>query len=488
MEPLFNDLLLIKSGNVENFEPTYRYDLNDLLTKYNIPAEGDSETCCQKLVESFLASRKRGMTVVPKQSVKCFKLLPQTIYSSDQFRDLVVYVFNKIILIIEVHSCKKKSFINSIKKTILGTIDVIRYYKGIVPSITKCIGFTYPKCGTAECVVEVTVEFKNLKFSYDLQCIPQLEVKEATLRAINANHQHFKPCFDVPIKEDRRRSFVNLSQHELHLFKHFVDSGPLTHKYNEQILQFESKEALLISYNGRMWKYPARAMDRQRLRSVPGDLPFLINVKRYCPSIRGDTGYFTGRGWFYYDKVQNEPLLPYEARKCMGDFVTQLCDALDILHSLDYAHLDVRLENVCFQDDGTLILIDLDRCTLVDDFGPQHISEESCLYLPFNADIDCQAMSNDWLQVGFLLLWVYTSEIQQKLKKDYHNQLLTVDHPIVKEDFFRALIQGKRLLFFITVCNFCCHFVGMFDAQLLKKFVDKDLGITVQHVLQNRKM
>ena len=62
MEPLFNDLLLIEPGNVEDFEPTYRYNLNDLLTKYNIPAEGDSETCCQKLVESFLEKGDDGCT------------------------------------------------------------------------------------------------------------------------------------------------------------------------------------------------------------------------------------------------------------------------------------------------------------------------------------------------------------------------------------------------------------------------------------------
>lgn len=170
---------------------------------------------------------------------------------------------------------------------------------------------------------------------------------------IDANHQRFKSCFGVPI-EDEHRSFVKLSQHELQFLKTFFDSAPLSPKYSEPISQFAAKEALLISYNGRMWKYPARATDRQRLRDVPSN-PFLINVKRYSPTIGGDTGHFTGRGWFYYDKVKHKPLIPSEARECIGDFLTQLCDALEKLHSLEYAHLDVRLENVCFQHDGTLI-------------------------------------------------------------------------------------------------------------------------------------
>lgn len=119
VEPLFDDLLLVKLGNVEDFEPTYHYNLNDLLTEYNVPAGGDSETCCKKLVEGFFQRRKKGMEVVAKKSVPCFKVLPRSIYSNDQFPDMVVYVFGNIILIIEVHSCRKReSFINSIKKNI----------------------------------------------------------------------------------------------------------------------------------------------------------------------------------------------------------------------------------------------------------------------------------------------------------------------------------------------------------------------------------
>ena len=123
-------------------------------------------------------------------------------YSNQQVPDTIVYDKDgNILLIIEVHSCLKgKSFHNSVKKTILGTIDLIRYYKGIDPNITKATGYTFPKFTPKYCVVQVVVDFSNFNFRYNLTCIPLADVKTKLLSALNANHERFRPCFTKPVK------------------------------------------------------------------------------------------------------------------------------------------------------------------------------------------------------------------------------------------------------------------------------------------------
>ena len=64
---------------------------------------------------------------------------------------------------------------------------------------------------------------------------------------------------------------------------------------------------------------------------------------------------------FMFKKQQEQPLSKALAKLCLGDFVRQAVCALKELHELGFAHLDVRLPNVCFTHDGEVRLIDFDR-------------------------------------------------------------------------------------------------------------------------------
>lgn len=92
------------------------------------------------------------------------------------------------------------------------------------------------------------------------------------------------------------------------------------------------------------------------------------------------------------------PLANREAIRCLANFLELLKDALDALHALGLAHLDVRLPNVCFkshQEQFIAVLIDLDRAKSV----------SSMETLPYHGDM-YQKPSNwtvahlDWKQVG----------------------------------------------------------------------------------------
>ena len=63
--------------------------------------------------------------------------------------------------------------------------------------------------------------------------------------------------------------------------------------------------------------------------------------------------------------AQLPPLTPDQLKRCIPDFLTKTATALEELRGLGFAHLDVRLPNICFAlHNGHYIvkLIDLDRC------------------------------------------------------------------------------------------------------------------------------
>ena len=67
-----------------------------------------------------------------------------------------------------------------------------------------------------------------------------------------------------------------------------------------------------------------------------------------------------------FKKQQEQPLSKALAKLCIRDLVRQVVHALQELHELGFAHLDVRLPNICFTHDGEVRLIDFDRAVYDD--------------------------------------------------------------------------------------------------------------------------
>ena len=93
-----------------------------------------------------------------------------------------------------------------------------------------------------------------------------------------------------------------------------------------------------------------------------------------------------------------KPLSMFEAKRCLKDFLRLVQIALNSLHSNGYAHLDIRMPNVCFTLDGTTekhiaVLIDLDRA--------QEANLDVTGYYK-DTKSDCVAEELDWIQLGIM--------------------------------------------------------------------------------------
>ncbi len=75
-----------------------------------------------------------------------------------------------------------------------------------------------------------------------------------------------------------------------------------------------------------------------------------------------------------------------EVRPHLSAFVSLVFAALGKLHGAGYAHLDVRLENICYNDNNKAVLIDLDIAQPLDELVESNHSK-SLMYL-FNQEYD----------------------------------------------------------------------------------------------------
>ena len=59
-----------------------------------------------------------------------------------------------------------------------------------------------------------------------------------------------------------------------------------------------------------------------------------------------------------------------------------MCKAIDELHRVpQLAHLDIRLDNVCFDSNCEAVLIDLERAKRIGRHLPEYLQDcESCMY------------------------------------------------------------------------------------------------------------
>lgn len=109
--------------------------------------------------------------------------------------------------------------------------------------------------------------------------------------------------------------------------------------------------------------------------------------------------------------------------------------AIDELHQYGQAHLDIRLENVCFCPlTGQVILIDLDRSRPKISSANQYSLTygKSTMYTP--AAPEWTAENLDWRQLAIMLFFITS----RTTDLDYHKILVPED----SYPFFRDLFQN----------------------------------------------
>ena len=183
-----------------------------------------------------------------------------------------------------------------------------------------------------------------------------------------------------------------------------ADLQYLGRMFDQNFAQIPSSNAIMVQSDTHVLKLPMWRNDSRALNTVlDRTLRTLMNSQNVSNCVIQLTEQMVGAaGFFMYTRVYYNPMNCVEARRCLNGIYCSVCNSLHQFHNiLQLAHLDVRLDNICFNQSYRPIFIDLDRSESVHQKVLGYADSHSCMYVKGMA-----AGETDWIKLGWLIAWV----------------------------------------------------------------------------------
>ena len=311
-------------------------------------------------------------------------------------------------------------------------VDVLRFIRHFDLSIDTWTGFAFPKVkvdSSNNYAVKVGVRWKDLQFVPEVSALKLLdiaqEVKHTFEVQLNLVQQLYVSEEEVMHKE---MYLVPLSEADIDYFANALQPSPSSSR-SKVIKQVESPFSILLCDGSCYYKYSPKSEVRETLFSLcmllGKDKDSLLSSNLILPH---DTMLIRELVFFVFHAVKYNNLSKAIAKTCLGELAGGIVEGLKTLHDLGFAHLDVRLPNVCVSADFEVKLINFDRATKVKSY-------ENADFFMYTLEQDGKSSNDlDWKQLG-LLLFTLSSDVkkdQQELKRE--------DIPNNRESFLGKLI------------------------------------------------
>ena len=424
-------------------EPDQRYcDLNTLCSGAEVPLTGKDDEDASRFIE--LCTGSRECTPHSGESVEEWENLPDSLCPTNERPDVWISEgSNVVILVAEVHSGEgPEGYRSTLNKEVIGLITQLRMLR-YQYDINQVVGFVLPKSRKPFFVTKVTVRFEALCFHYTFERVPSLEAVQASIRAgYQANKDaiaQLQPSLNriraYPIKlTDReciqlRREFKLVERVELKQVQ----------SWNSFILQ---------GNNGKIYKFYLNSALYYKIIGITATIKTAVQYQEQRDRLlfhEQELPVFNLSIPFLQFSAAIPPLSASEARQCLVPLLKSTKEAIDQLHSFDYAHLDIRLPNICFrkndEDKVFAVLIDFERVEkyIRSDSIPGY---DSCLYHPLEGRFTLKQC--DFMQLGWMAVWILHFDNAlagydpHKLDTAWREGRI----PLTKEDpFFNQLVE-----------------------------------------------
>ena len=424
-------------------EPDQRYcDLNTLCSGAEVPLTGKDDEDASRFIE--LCTGSRECTPHSGESVEEWEDLPDSLCPTNERPDVWISEgSNVVILVAEVHSGEgPEGYKITLNKEVIGLMTQLRMLR-YQYDINQVVGFVLPNSSEPFFVTKVTVQFEELSFYYTFERMPSLEAVEASIRAgYQANKDaigQLRPSLDrihaYPIKlidrecDDLRREFELEERVEL-----------------EQVQSWNS--FILQGNNGKIYKFCLN----EKCYSVTNLLTLTIKIKvmQHGEQIKDrlllheeELPVFNLIIPFLQFPAAIPPLSTSEAQVCLVPLLKSTKEAIDQLHGFDFAHLDIRLPNICFRknegENVCAVLIDFER--VKENVRSRRIPKyDSCLYHPLEGRLTLKQC--DFMQLGWMAVWIlhfdnalagYDPHKLDTAWREGHIPLSTREDPFIKQ-------------------------------------------------------
>lgn len=410
---------LLHGFNLEGFRHlTDVYSLEEAmpLARDNNTKSAETEEClagvqaAMFLMQQFLPTE--GVQFVANKGVPEWNVLSGWVAKPFQRPDIVVRVGGEAVLIVEVHSGNDMdTFYSTVKKTAIGVLTQFQYLRRKF-EVDEVIGFAFPKNNIKTAVVKVTVTPKFVRCVCTLKALKLNEISQEVSAAFAKNCQVLQAH---PPQAGAVDGFpYRFSQQEIDALAESFNSQPVTPMCpGNQMVQVECKSleqvgsnsAIVLKSDSNVYK-----LSEAESAHVLQDLSRIIRLADTW-MIGVPFGRIVYTGLTFHVTHKYLPPLSYEkAKPCLLHLLLGVGDALHKLHSFGYAHLDVRLPNVCFVERNGKkypVLIDFGHTQSIcmSSGVPLEFLNRSVMY-----QLDCKGdiRKLDWWQLGLLAAYILT--------------------------------------------------------------------------------
>ena len=330
--------------------PTYR--LSSVI-RVSVSATKHHDASCKE-VAKWISAKANLPTATEK--IQTGKSLPSPtredpLWISSRKHPDVAWYEGEVVLQIEVVS--SYSLEKTVNKLCLGLVDQLRSWKNRLPRVSSIKGFVFPisnnsraveECG--QCVWLVELCWEDLEFQY---------TGTVTVVWDNLSRVHAEQLRQLDSLRSRENNHFTLPLTDQYIKDTFTDCAE----------QVRSGESVVILNATHAYKRPLGTRAKDRLLALTDHPQLETYTAGAFPLVS------RMRSPFFEFKRYTPPVTVQEIRlhNCKHGFVKAVIRALQAVHVIGIAHLDVRIENICWDDTQRAVLIDFDRSAASDALG-----------------------------------------------------------------------------------------------------------------------
>ena len=340
-------------------------------------------------------------------------------------------------------------FIMSLRKLALGLMDQLRVQRNVNDQIFSCCGFYFPAIDTQKTVVKVTLTWSDDAhiFKSIAEPIPLREVSNAINTAIT---QEVMKTLDF---QTTQNNFV-IPMSKSYIKNHFGD-GAEQHSSGQSVVIINMSQR-------KVYKHPLHEKEGIRLMQLK-DSPtinqcLLPHRKLVCVS-----PYLVV--YFVYDLL-HPPILLVDTIRYI---VSLTSTVIQSLHAQGIAHLDIRLENIRFNDNFEAVLIDLDRSASLHRTDLKYLKQiygDSVMYeITEEFSASATLRNIDWRQFGIMVHYILGGTREY----DYHHT-----QPQVQDQFLKKLIYKGTSIGYTMSWRWLCDLFTEGHSPKVKKHIITD--------------
>ena len=377
--------------------------------QYIIDAEPENakeaEDLVKQYIERIISTTEPEIDMLARKKVKLSAEVSILDISANSIPNGQACYNSETVLLWEVESNKQWVATRDKLLTELA-LQLVAIRNKLWPNDDACqvIGLYFP-FQTNECVVEITLQWLNKELSFH-EHRKVLRNKEDVEKAVREAYRHNLKYFEedypqLPTNFSYPLSTDYLNKHSLNQIES-GDSVVLANYIKKEVYKHPMSKAEFYKMKVIMLEYKGRKVSRIALP---------LHTERFDGSVE-----------YFVFNMYGPPLMKEQIKANKSAFVHEVIAAVQELHDLGLAHLDIRIENICVNKDF-LVLIDLERSEKIKTNAGSlyHIYGHHEMYQPSGFEWTVENL--DWKQVGLMFKSILT---------DYQNPFIT-----------RLIDQGK---------------------------------------------